>query len=74
MLKKIYQKVSDILWRRKIKKLQERYGFNDWHLISAVSKPYVKDIVNYIIQNSSSGGGSLWSADVVWVILLETVN
>lgn len=56
MLKKIYQKVSDILWRRKIKKLQERYGFNDWHLISAVSKPYVKDIVNYIIQNSSSGG------------------
>lgn len=56
MFLKIYRKLSDILWKRKIKKLYEQYGFNEWHLISAASKPYIKDIVNYIIQNSSQGG------------------
>lgn len=45
------RKLAILHRRKRLKKLQKKYNFNDWHLIPIISKPYVKDIVKYIEKN-----------------------
>ncbi len=35
--------------------LYKKYGFDKWHLIPIVSKPYVKDIIKWLNKNSCEG-------------------
>lgn len=59
MIKKILHRILwDILKTcRYIKweKYRKEYGFDKWHMVPKMGKPYIKDIINYIIKN---GGGN----------------
>jgi len=56
---KIEIRILCVYRKFKLRKLQKKYGFNNWHLIPKKAKPYIEDIIKYICNNSASERGGI---------------
>lgn len=49
----LYKQIQHSLYKDKLKRLQQKYGFNDWHLSPLFEREYAR----YIVRLVNAGGG-----------------
>lgn len=49
------KKVSILFRRIRLQRLYNKYGFEKWHLVPTICKPYVNDIISFINNNKIDG-------------------